>query len=187
MKKNSLIEIYKSTSTVFTLKDIALLSGQDNENALKSKMNYYIKRGGIKSVRKGIYVKDNYNRFELANKIYTPSYISLETVLSQENIISQYYETIFIVSYLSREIKSLNLRYRKIKNTILYHPMGLIKNPNYTIASKERAFLDALYIYGTYFFDNIFLLDQTKIFTLIEEVYKIQKMEKKAKELFKNA
>jgi len=38
--------------------------------------------------RRGIYAKDkNYDRLELANRIYTPSYISLETVLSREGIV----------------------------------------------------------------------------------------------------
>jgi hypothetical protein len=185
--KNLLIEVYKSPLTVFTLSDIALLTGESSENALKSKVNYYVKRNKLLAIRKGVYVKENYNRFELANKIYTPSYISLETVLQRDNIIFQHYDTIFAVSYLSREIKSLKIRYRKIKDSILSHPMGLVQEEGYASASGERAFLDALYIYGSYHFDNLSPLDQIKIFALIEEVYKIKKMEKQVKEIFKNA
>jgi hypothetical protein len=185
--KHLLVEIYKSPLTVFTLKDIALLVGEGSENGLKSKVNYYVGKGELTAVRKGVYVKENYNRFELANKIYTPSYISLETVLQAENIVFQHYETVFAVSYLSRELQSLNLRYRKIKDTILCHPMGLSHEGGYTIAVKERAFLDALYIFGSYSFDNVSPLNQATVFTLIEEVYKVKTMERRVKEIFKNA
>jgi len=185
--KNLLIEIYKSPSTVFTLKDIALLVGEENENALKSRVNYYVRKKSLASVRKGVYVKENYNRLELANKIYTPSYISLETVLQKEDIVFQHYETVFAISYLSREIQSLNIRYRKIKDVILYHPMGIKHESGYSVAGRERAVLDALYVYGSYFFDNVSPLNQIKALELIEEVYKVKKLEKQIKEIFKNA
>lgn len=185
--KNILVEIYKSPLTVFTLHDIALLAGDGNANTLKSRVHYYVTREKLLAPRKGIYAKEHYNRVELANKIYTPSYISLETVLQRENIIFQHYEVVFAVSYLSRELTSLKIRYRKIQDRILYHPMGLIKEDGYTIASRERAFLDALYIYGSYFFDNLSPLDRAAVFTLIEEVYKVKKIEKQAKGIFKNA
>ena len=63
--------------------------------------------------------------------------------------------------------------------------MGLIKEDGYTIASRERAFLDALYLYGSYFFDNLSPLNPAGVFTLIEEVYKVKKIEKQVKGLFK--
>ena len=185
--KNILVEIYKSPLTVFTLHDIALLTGDGNANTLKSRVHYYVTGGKLLAPRKGIYAKEHYNRVELANRIYTPSYISLETVLQRENIIFQHYEVVFAVSYLSRELESLKIRYRKIQDRILYHPMGLIKEDGYTIAGRERAFLDALYIYGSYFFDNLSPLDRAGVFTLIEEVYKVKKIEKQAKGIFKNA
>lgn len=61
------------------------------------------------------------NFLELANKIYTPSYISFEIVLVKEGIIFQKYQTIFAASYLSRRIKvgEQEIFYRKIKNEIL--------------------------------------------------------------------
>src|SRR6056297_3010887 len=104
MKKTNLnIEkIYKSTQTVFTTKDISLIWDNNNLDKIKSSLSYYTKKGKLYRIRKGIYAKDkNYNKFELATKIYTPSYISLETVLAKNDIIFQYYKTIFVVSYLS--------------------------------------------------------------------------------------
>lgn len=184
--KNLLLEIYKSPVTVFSLNDIALLLGEGSANTLKSKISYYVSREKLCAVRKGIYAKEHYSRLELANKIYTPSYISLETVLQKEAIIFQHYETVFAISYVSREIRSLQIQYRKIKNSILFHPMGLVQENGYTIASKERAFLDALYLYASYHVDVVSSMDKEKIFTLIEEVYKVKKMEEQVKRIFKD-
>jgi len=113
MEKASILSILREGNTVFTFKDILLSSRETNTSLLKRRINYYVKN-------KGIYAKDkNYDRLELANRIYTPSYISLETVLSREGIVFQHYEQIFLVSYLTREIICDGQKYvfRKIKDT----------------------------------------------------------------------
>src|SRR3989338_8363339 len=184
-----ILEIYRSPQTVFSLKDLALLIGESSKSTLKAKANYYVKKGDILGLRKGVYAKEKYNPLELANKIYTPSYISLETVLQTSGIIFQYYKTIFAISYLSREIKIKNMvvRYRKIKNEILCHPLGLENKKGASIATSERAFLDTLYLYGSYHFYKLDILDKEKVFSLLENVYKSKKLDKQAKELLKNA
>ena len=162
MKKFDILDIYRVSDSVFTAKDIALIWKESDINTLKARINYYVKKGKLYSLRRGIYVKDkNYNKFELATKIYTPSYISLETVLRKEGVIFQYYKAIFAVSYLSREIFCDDQKYvyRKIKNEVLVNSSGVKKENNYFIASKERAFLDALYLYKNYHFDNLETID----------------------------
>ena len=99
-KKDFILNLYQAKNTVFTIDEIALLSGEIERFNLKSKINYYVKKGDLRNVRKGIYTKIEYDPLELATKIFTPSYISLETVLKKEGVIFQTYETIFIVSYL---------------------------------------------------------------------------------------
>src|SRR4030042_3198875 len=105
MHKFDILDIYRSQNTVFTTKDISLIWGETDLNTIKARINYYVKKGKLYALRRGIYARDkNYNKFELATKIYTPSYISLETVFQKEGIVFQYYEAIYIVSYLSRGI-----------------------------------------------------------------------------------
>lgn len=162
MKNFDILEIYRSPNTVFTTKDISLIWKETGIDTIKARINYYVKKEKLLSIRKGIYAKDkDYNKFELATRIYTPSYISLETVLQREGIIFQYYKSIFAVSYLSREVCCDNQTYvyRKIKNEILTSASGIKKENNYFIASKERAFLDALYLYKDYHFDNLDPID----------------------------
>jgi len=72
MKKRDFTrEIFQSPQTVFTAKEIALILAETNRDILKSKINYYVKKGILRAVRRGVYVKQNYNIFELATKIYT--------------------------------------------------------------------------------------------------------------------
>ena len=168
--------------------EIGLLLGETNRDRLKARVNYYFKQDVIRRVRRNFYVKPEYSIFELATKIYTPSYISLETVLAKEGVTFQYYETIFVISYLTRTLKIDNhqIQLRKIKNGVLANTKGLIRKDNYFIATKERAFLDALYLYKKYYFDNLDVLNKNKVLDLVE-IYKNKALTKQVKKLFKPA
>lgn len=181
MEKASILSILREGNTVFTFKDILLSSRETNTSLLKRRINYYVKNKELYPIRKGIYAKDkNYNRLELANRIYTPSYISLETVLSREGIVFQHYEQIFLVSYLTREIICDGQKYvfRKIKDTILTNSLGLEKKDNYFIASRERAFLDTVYLNKNYYFDNLSSIDWDRCFEILY-IYENKAMEKR--------
>jgi len=104
-KTDLIFSIYKDIRTVYKLKDIALLVGEENFGSLNQKLNYYVRSGKLFSPRKGIYTKSGYNKNELACTIYTPSYISLEFVLQKAGIIFQYDSRITSISYLSRSIE----------------------------------------------------------------------------------
>lgn len=183
MPDNKLLEIYRSPKNVFTAKDIAILWQETNPNTLKSKVHYYVKNGQLFSPRIGIYTKNkDYDKLELAGKIYTPSYISLETVLQKEGVTFQNYQTIFMVSYLSREIEIDKQKYcfKKIKNEILTNNLGISARNNSAWACKERAFLDTLYLYSSYHFDNLNNLDWENVDQLLP-IYKNKKIEQKVK------
>ena len=185
-QRYSLEKLYKSPKTVFTIKDFALIWESNQPELIWSRVSDYRKKGKLYRIRKGIYTKDkNYNKFELATKIYTPSYISLETVLAKNDIIFQYYKTILVVSYLSREIKvdGKNIKISKIKDDILTNQKGMIKKDNYFEATKERAFLDALYLYKDYHFDNLEQLNRKKVMDLAK-IYNNKALIKRTKSYF---
>lgn len=164
-EKKHIIELFKSKITVFTLKDLAILLKEDNFNNLKARIKYFVDQGYIIRKRKGIYVKEDYNKYELATRIYTPAYISFETVLQQAGIIFQPYESIFVASYLSRQIElsdGQKIELRKLKNEILINRAGMIQKDNYFIAGPERAFLDMIYVNPKYYFDNLDPIDFAK-------------------------
>lgn len=189
MDKTDILSILRANNTVFTFKEILLASEETNTGLLKRRLNYYVKKGELYSIRRGFYAKDkNYDKFELATKIYTPSYISFETVLRQAGMIFQYYERIFVASYITREIIADNqpYEYKRIKNVILTNSAGIATKDNYSIASPERAFLDVLYINNDYYFDNLRSLNWDNVFELLP-IYANKRMEKVVKKIFKQS
>ncbi len=183
--KDIILELYKQNQTVFTFKELSLLFKNLKKQSLKDRLKYAVKKGKILRLRKGIYGKSNYQLFELANKIYTPSYISLEIVLKKEGIIFQDSSNITLVSYISRKIKINDhiFSFRKIKDDVLTNKEGIIEVDNYFIASKERAFLDALFLYKNYHFDNLKPLNFEKIFQL-KKIYNSKALEKRVEEYY---
>jgi hypothetical protein len=162
MQKAALLKILRGKNTVFTFKDILLASGETNAALLRRRINYYVQAKEIYPIRRGIYAKDrNYDRLELANKIFSPSYISFETVLAKAGVIFQHYDRFFAASYLTREITCDGgvYSFRRLKSTVLANSKGIEIKPHYSIASKERAFLDVLYLFPEYHFDNLSPID----------------------------
>lgn len=188
MEKGDYIStILRSKKTVFSFKDIVLLWGNSG-SAARVRVNYYLKNGALYRIRQGIYAKDkNYDKLELATRIFTPAYVSFETVLGQSGITFQYYSQIFIASYLTRDISCDGQAYsfRKIKDTILTGKAGLENKGEYLMASKERAFLDTIYINKDYHFDNLSPLDWDRVFEMLP-AYNNKRMAKKVNEFFKH-
>jgi predicted transcriptional regulator of viral defense system len=165
--RKPLSAILKSKKTVFTFKDISLLWGLTDKRSAIAGINYYVNKGELYRVRRGIYAKDkNYDKIELASRIYTPAYVSFETVLARAGVIFQYYSQIFVASYLTRdiEIDGQTYRYRKIKGTVLTDANGILNRDGTAIATKERAFLDTMYLNTDYHFDNLEPLDWDMVF-----------------------
>ena len=176
--------LLRSSKTVFSTKDAALLWAEERENTVSARLNKYVKAGKLIRVRRGLYAKDkNYDKFELATRIYTPSYISFETVLTRAGINFQYYGNIFVASYVTREIIADNqtYSYKRIKDSILTNHAGVEAKDNYYSASPERAFLDVVYLSGDYHFDNLSPLNWEKVFEILT-IYSNKRMEKQVKE-----
>ncbi|MFC1613302.1 hypothetical protein ACFL23_03130 [Patescibacteria group bacterium] len=186
---NLILKLYKTPKTVFTTKDIALVWGIEDIDNLKSKIAYYVKRGNLTRLRRGIFIKDKkYNLKELAASIYIPAYVSFETVLREEGVLFQHHKAIFVASYLSREIKCDNRKiiYRKLKEQVLLNNSGIIVNENFSIASRERAFMDMIYLFKSYHFDNLSEIDWDKCFDL-SNIYNNVEMKKRLNKYYKYA
>ena len=170
MEKDHYSTLLRSKNTVFTFKELSLIWNETDVKIIKKRVYRYTKMGKLYTIRKGIYAKDkNYDKLELANKIFTPAYISLETVLSREGIVFQQYDKIFVVSYLSREISCDGHTYvfRRMKDVVLTNSLNIERKGNSYIASKERAFLDTLYLNKSYHFDNLSSIDWEKSFEML--------------------
>lgn len=186
-KGDYLSTILRSAKTVLTLKDIALLWQDSDTDAARVRLNYYVRNGDLRRLRRGLYVKGKeYNKLELATRIFTPAYVSFETVLAKEGLIFQYQTQIMAASYLTRSvsIEGQTYSYKKIKDTILTNAVGIELLDETSVATKERAFLDTLYINTGYHFDNVRSLNWDKVYVLLS-IYNNKRLAKAVDQLFK--
>ena len=111
-------------------------------------------QGYIYKIRRGfysfsLYTKDENFQFFAANKIYSPSYISLESALSYYNIIPEGVFTVMSVS--SRNSSTFdtpcgNFTYRHLKKSLFFgYKLVRFQNNVFKIAEPEKALLDFLY------------------------------------------
>jgi hypothetical protein len=188
-KGDYLSAILKSNKTVFTFKDVALLWQEPASQATRVRINYYINKGKLIKLRRGIYAKsNNYNKLELATRIFTPAYVSFETVLASEGLVFQIYEKIYVASYVTREIiiDKKVYSYRRIKLPVLTNPLGVLQDGITSVASKERAFLDILYANKDYHFDSLHSLEWEKVFEILP-IFENKRMEKSVNRLYRVA
>ena len=189
IKKGEYLDtLLRSKKTVFSTKDVALLWGEESEGATRVRLSYYVKTGKLIRIHRGLYAKDgNYDKLELATRIYTPSYISFETVLTRAGINFQYYDNIFVASYVNREIEigDQKITFIRMKNYVLSNTAGIEHNAGYAIATKERAFLDRIYVSKDYHFDNLGSLNWDKVFEILP-IYNNKRMMKKVDKYFEH-
>ena len=178
--------LLRSPQTIFSSKDVALMWGEESDNIIKNRLNKYVKSGKLFKVRRGLFAKDkNYNRYELATRINTPSYISFETVLGSSGMTFQYYGNIFVASYIKRnmEVDGQRIEFVRMKDYVLSNTLGIENSDGYARATKERAYLDRIYISKKYYIDNESPLDWKKVFEILP-IYHNKRMEQTVKKYY---
>lgn len=176
-------KLYQSQKTILTNKDLALIWQETSTDNLKAKIAYYVKRRVLTRLTRGVFAKNkNYDPKELATSIYTPSYISFETALREAGVIFQHYDTIFVAGPWPKTmtIDKTTITFRKLKDTALFNSSGVDNKENYSIASPERAFLDTIYLFPKYYFDNLRSINWEKCFELVK-IYDNQQLIKRLK------
>ncbi|MDO9555325.1 MAG: hypothetical protein Q7J40_01945 [Atribacterota bacterium] len=150
MKYNDLKKI---KNLYFTYQDVAkiLSISEDSSRVLCSR---YVKQKYFIRLKRNFYIlKERWDsitpnqRFELANILQVPSYISLMTALSFYEYTTQvqqkFIESISLYRTLTKDIEGFIFNYSKIKNDFYF---GFSKKNNIFIASPEKAFIDSLYL-----------------------------------------
>ncbi|MBU0636873.1 hypothetical protein KKH16_01530 [Patescibacteria group bacterium] len=168
---NLIAKLYESPKTILTTKDIALIWKETNKVNLLSKIKYYAKQGSLIRLTRGVFAKSNeYDLKELATSIYTPSYISFETILREAGIIFQHHDAVFVAGPypITKKIGDHLITFRKLKDSILYNGLGIKQEKNYSIATPERAFLDTIYLSPKFYFDNLRSINWETCFELVK-------------------
>lgn len=155
----------------FSSQDVADILGIKKSSAVVLCARY-VKKGLFIRLKKDLYVlRERWQRnslwefFQIANILQVPSYISLMTALSFYDVTTQvqrgFIESICIKRTAKYEIDAALFNFYKLKKEFYF---DFIKQNGFFIATKEKALLDALYLYsfGKYTFD-IDAIDTLKI------------------------
>jgi predicted transcriptional regulator of viral defense system len=139
--------------TIFSLTDIRKLEPTFNYRRLYE----WKDKGYIDMVRRGYYVFSDTpltenSLFLIANHLYTPSYVSLETALNYYNLIPEgVYSTTSVTTNKTQTFNHLvSFSYQHIKASIFFgYRLDRTAGQNYKIAEPEKAVLDYLYLHPT--------------------------------------
>ncbi|MCL4392598.1 hypothetical protein M1145_00430 [Patescibacteria group bacterium] len=141
------VKLKSSDKQIFTIQDIRNLIDINDNHYLLILINRMLKKGILVSIKRGIYyIKDNApSNFSIANNLYSPSYISLDTALVYYGIVNQSPFTITSISTKKARtfiFNNIEYKYNKIKISLFYTGN---ENINFNIASKEKAIIDSIY------------------------------------------
>ena len=184
----NLLKLTASGKTVFTTRDLMLFWGIENKNVLKTTIFRAVEKGYLKHLRRGLYSLKGVevDILELACKLKKNSYVSFETVLLQEGVINQWYDTYFLASDRKTTIKNqfVKFNYRKLSEKILNNRLGIINEGNYFIASAERAICDYFYKVGFQQLDNLDEINKDKLIQ-ISQIYNNKRLKRDINRLIK--
>ena len=137
--------------TVFSLNEIKKIDSCFH----RRRLNEWQDRGYIRKIIRGYYVFSDLELnenilFEIANKIYKPSYISFEMALSYYNLIP---ESVYgVTSATTQKTNNFStpiadFKYRRIKLSLFWgYDLVNFNGKSFKIASIEKAILDYFYL-----------------------------------------
>ena len=151
MESSSTTDIIRFLQTeqisLFSLADFGRMFKIDNRQTLYKKLQRLEKKKIVQRLVKGKYsfLLSSVSDFTIANYLYRPSYVSLETALSFYGIITGFpYQ---ITSITIQKAKSFNIdtkefRFSQISPNLFW---GWEKKEDFLIAEPEKALLDYIY------------------------------------------
>lgn len=152
------IDLYKrleeSRLYLFSTQDLFCLFPKLKKEVLRQQIHYWKKRNWIRALKNGLYAliypqEKNIPDLFLANKLYSPSYVSLETALSIYNIIPEVAMGVTsITTKPTREFRNYYgfFRYRTVKPKA-FLGYRIIEENKFKIkmADPEKALVDYIY------------------------------------------
>ncbi|MFH1877300.1 MAG: hypothetical protein ABH883_00630 [Candidatus Omnitrophota bacterium] len=173
---------------IFTYEDIALFFPDENKDNLKITMQRWRKKGWVCSLKRGLHeltfpedlvIPDMY----VAGKLYTPSYVSLETALSNYSIIPEVSMSVTsITTKPTRRFKNKHglFTYRTVKpDAFTGYYVEKIQGFDIFMAEPEKAIID--YIYFKAYRNKKFSLKEERLEKDVIAGLDMKKMDKYAK------
>lgn len=163
--------LQKNRYFIFSLEDLLILFPQTKKKTILNQVSSWSKRGYIIRLKKNLYeiAQKGIGRFEIpdlfiANRLYIPSYISLETALSIYNIIPEVaFGVTSVTTNPTKRFKNKHGEFSYFSCQPKAYTGYLLTDYEgfkVAIAEKEKAFVD--YIYFKTRRENNFLLEEER-------------------------
>jgi predicted transcriptional regulator of viral defense system len=133
---------------IFTIADLGKIIGSTNKNTLYKTAENLVQKDILARVSKGVYINlaKPPEIFEIANQLYIPSYVSLESALYRYGIIAQIPYTITSVTTKKPKKKGFENTELEYVHIAPKYFFGYIRDKGVLIATREKALLDLLYL-----------------------------------------
>jgi predicted transcriptional regulator of viral defense system len=140
--------IKKSGAKIVSLNDLRKLLAIEKDNTAYKTAGKLVAEKFLLRLKKGVYISvfNPPDSFEIANAIYTPSYISLESALNYYGVLPQFpYSVTSITPKKSKKllIGEKEFEYVQISNKLYW---DFRREGHTVIASPEKALLDMIYL-----------------------------------------
>lgn len=139
----------KIKSNLFTVLDATKFFPAESEQNIKTQLSRFAKKGRLTSLKRGLYCFDAtvLDELSLAGRLYSPSYISLESALNFYGILPDVPQAVTSVTpTTTKEIKTMGLIFSYAKISLRLYFGYLPLAPEGLIAQKEKALLDYFYL-----------------------------------------
>jgi len=142
------LEIVKAINAIdkriFTIADLSKIIGSTNENTLYKTAAALVQKAILARVTNGVYCNPAKppEMFEIANQLYIPSYVSLESALYRYGVIDQ-------IPYTMTSVTTKKPKKKVVENTELEYVhitakyfFGYLRDKGVLIAAREKALLE---------------------------------------------
>ncbi|MDP1721672.1 MAG: hypothetical protein Q8L37_00530 [Candidatus Gottesmanbacteria bacterium] len=131
----------------FRILDVAKLFPAEQSSTIRTQLYRFVKKGFISQLKRGLYCfdKSTIDELALAEQLYFPSYVSLETALNYYGIIPDIPMAVSCVTPVTTKKIETGFgvyHYFKVDRALFF---GFSQTP-FAIAYKEKALLDYFYL-----------------------------------------
>jgi len=140
-------KLLDSDLTVITSKTLKDLLEIENERTYYRIVNDFVRNNILQNLERNKYyvVGREINTFEMANFLYQPSYISLETALNYWGILPQFPFEVTSVTLKKGVTKNIEGKVYSYSHIVSKYFGMFIKKDGVLIAQPEKAFFDQIY------------------------------------------
>jgi len=147
MSRDTIAKLLNADSLFFSVSSLQGMFDITRESA-RTMASRLVKRGILVRIQRDLYSLANrkYSLFSLANALYQPSAISLETALNYWGLIVQVPQTIFSIGQASYQCVADNTQFVYRRMPAGLFRFGQVKVEDFFIVGPEKSLLDSLYM-----------------------------------------